>query len=82
MVVFRDFPENPESGYLAFNVVGLQQVDEKVKPIGVTDGQLTRLLAEVKVQDRTQGNNSSCLISTLSKLSIVTNIRSLVIHIQ
>ena len=81
LVVFGDFPEDPECGYLAFDVVGLQQVDEKIQPIGVTDGKLTRLLAEVKVQDRAQGNNSCRLISTLSKLSIITNSLS-VIYVQ
>jgi hypothetical protein len=38
LVVFGYFPEDPESGYLALYVVGLQQVDEEVQPIRVTDG--------------------------------------------
>ena len=66
LVIFGDLPQYPECGYLALYVVGLQQIDEKVQPIGVTDGQLTRLLAKVKVQDRAQGNNCCSLVSTLS----------------
>ena len=71
LVVLGDFPEDPECGYLAFYVICLEQIDEQIQPIRVTDGKLTRLLAKVKVQDGAQGNNGSRLISTLMKTQII-----------
>jgi len=56
---------NQSCCYLAFDLICIKEVDENFKSPDVTDRQLTGVLDEVEVHQRTQGNDGGSLIASL-----------------
>ena len=51
--------------HLALYFLSIEQVDENLEPAHVTDRELTRLLAQVKVPHRAQGDDRGGLVTAL-----------------
>lgn len=64
----KDFPgRGPGSRltHFAFDLIGIQQVNENFQAAYVPNGQLARLLHQTEVHQGAKGENSGCLVTTL-----------------
>ena len=59
---------NHSCRYLALDLVCVEEIDENFESPDVTDRQLTGVLDEVEVHQRTQGNDGGCLVASLGNV--------------
>ena len=76
--VCGDFSQDLEGPDHAPRLVGLQDVNEQVQPPRVPDGQLTRLLLQVKLQECAEGYDSGRLVPSLQVLDELLDLPVLV----